>query len=129
METQSSSSAEGRVCLDHASAVREKMTLITNKFPSTTSLQNTSTEGWRRNWFQKCSKKKKMGVNETCDGLLIFLKTALVSTEQEEEEAEGARSQTAATAVSLAVSRCENHELCTRLLCKHWKPQCVFVCV
>ena len=66
-------------------------------------------------------------VNETCDDLLIFLKTALVSTEQEEEGTEGARSQTAATAVSLAVSRCENHELRKRLLCKSWKPQ--WVCV
>lgn len=62
-------------------------------------------------------------VSETHDVLLIFLKATLVSTEQEEEGAEAARIQTAATAVSLAVSRCENHELRMRLLCKRWKAR------
>lgn len=57
-------------------------------------------------------------VSETRDVLLIFLKTTLVSTEQEEEGAEAAQIQTAATAVSLAVSRCENHEVRMCLLCK-----------
>lgn len=118
-------------CLDHASAVRRKTTLITQKsflLPLVCRIHRLRDGGENLHWFKKSSKKRK-SVNETCDDFSIFLKTALASTEQEEEGAEGARSQTAATAVSLAVSRCENHELHTRLLCKRWKPQCVSVCV